>query len=164
MTSQPATVGRPSLVGRARELDTLRDRLDRTAAGRGGAVLLTGEAGVGKSRLAHEVLADAAQRGWRTVEGRCVAVGSRPLRRAALLDLLRSAGTPGLAGSSNEVLLEHVLGLVARAGPATPVLLVVEDVHWADRATCEVLMVLARHVAGRPAALVLTSRDDELPR
>ena len=152
------------LVGRARELGALRDRLDRATAGRGGAVLVTGEAGVGKSRLAREVAADAADRGFRVLEGRSIAVGARPLRRAALVDLLRESGTGSTAGESTEALLEHVLALVDRATPAEPRLLVVEDVHWADRATCEVLMVLARHVAGRPACLLLTSRDDELRR
>ncbi|HEV7759463.1 MAG TPA: BREX system ATP-binding domain-containing protein, partial [Acidimicrobiales bacterium] len=166
------TVGGPSLVGRAREIAALRDRLDRAAAGRGAAVLVTGEAGIGKSRLAREMSAQATDRGWRVVEGRCVAVGSEPLRRAALLDMLRSPaagpgganGAGGLAAASTEELLERVLTLVDAASPAQPLLLLVEDLHWADRATCEVVMVLARHVAGRPACLVTTSRDDELPR
>jgi DNA-binding NarL/FixJ family response regulator/tetratricopeptide (TPR) repeat protein len=164
------TVGGPSLVGRAREIAALRDRLDRAAAGRGTAVLVTGEAGIGKSRLAREMSAQATDRGWSVVEGRCVAVGSEPLRRAALLDMLRSpavgggANGGGLATASTEELLERVLALVDAASPARPLLLLVEDLHWADRATCEVVMVLARHVAGRPACLVTTSRDDELPR
>jgi DNA-binding CsgD family transcriptional regulator/tetratricopeptide (TPR) repeat protein len=165
MIRLPPAVGGPSLIGRARELASLRDRLDRAAAGRGSAVLVTGEAGIGKSRLTRELAADARYRGWGLAEGRCVAVGGEPLRRAALLDLLRTPGTPGLAsGASTEELLERVLSLVDSASAPAPLLVVVEDLHWADRATCEVLMVLARHVADRPACLVLTSRDDELPR
>jgi len=167
MTRRSMAVGGPSLVGRAREIGVLRDRLDRAATGRGSAVLVTGEAGIGKSRLAREAVGVGAERGWATVEGRCVAVGSEPLRRAALLDILRAPGGgsgAGLAAASTEELLEQVLGLVDAATEATPLLVLVEDLHWADRATCEVVMVLARHVADRPACLLLTSRDDEMPR
>jgi DNA-binding CsgD family transcriptional regulator len=165
MTRRTLTVGGPSLVGRAREIAALRDRLDRAVSGRGSAVLVTGEAGIGKSRLSREIVAEAAGRGWSTVEGRCVAVGSEPLRRAALLDILRASGAgAGLAAASTEELLEQVLARVDAATETTPLLVLVEDLHWADRATCEVVMVLARHVADRPACLLLTSRDDELPR
>ena len=159
-----STVGGPSLVGRARELAALQDRLDRAAAGRGSAVLVTGEAGIGKSRLVRELADSAVDRGWEVVEGRCVAVGAEPLRRAALLEILRSvAPSAAWASASTEELLEQVLTLVDGTSAATPRLIVVEDLHWADRATCEVLMVLARQVAGCPVCLVMTSRDDELP-
>jgi predicted ATPase/DNA-binding CsgD family transcriptional regulator len=165
MIRLPPAVGGPSLIGRARELGALRDRLDRAANGRGSAVLVTGEAGIGKSRLTRELAADARDRGWAIAEGRCVAVGGEPMRRAALLDLLRTPGSPQTtSGASTEELLERVLALVDTASSPTPLLVIVEDLHWADRATCEVLMVLARHVAERPSCLVLTSRDDELPR
>lgn len=160
-----STVGGPSLVGRARELAALQDRLDRAAGGRGSAVLVTGEAGIGKSRLARELAAAAVDRGWEVVEGRCVAVGAESLRRAALLEILRSAAPASTwAAASTEELLEQILALVDGASTATPRLVVVEDLHWADRATCEVLMVLARQVARCPVCLVMTSRDDELPR
>ena len=155
------------IVGRARELGTVRERLDRAGGGRGSAALVTGEAGIGKSRLVREIAAEAAERGWDVVEGRCVAVGEEPLRRAALAELLRAgsaATSSSTAHASTEELLERILALVDEATPDRPRLVVVEDVHWADRATCEVLMVLARHVTTRPALLLLTSRDDELPR
>jgi DNA-binding CsgD family transcriptional regulator/tetratricopeptide (TPR) repeat protein len=186
MIRAPSAVGERSLVGREREFGVLRARLDRAGTGRGGTVLVTGEAGIGKSRLARELAREASGRGWRVVDGHCVAVGSEPLRRAALFDLLRpsaqltrsdrqpqvsrrdevsSAGvaSTGLAAASTEELLERVLAQVDSGSATSPRLVLVEDVHWADRATCEVMMVLARHVAGRPACLVMTCRDDELP-
>lgn len=132
-------------------------------------MLVTAEAGLGKTRLVRELRAEAEARQTRVLEGRCVAVGGEPLRHAALLELARSAAASGddggsSAGATTEELLERVLGIVERASAATPLLVVIEDVHWADRATCEVLMVLARHVSNRSATLVLTCRDDELPR
>ena len=149
------------LVGRARAVATLQEALERARRGRGGALAIVGEAGIGKSRLVRDVTAGAG-----TVhEGRCIALGGEPLRHAALVDLLRSAGPAEgtLAGATTEQLLERMLGLVELGTEEAPIVLVVEDVHWADRATCEVLMVLARHVASRPATLLMTCRDDELP-
>ena len=61
-------------------------------------------------------------------------------------------------------MLEELLALSDAACAPESLLLVVEDVHWADRGTCEILTVLARHVVDRPVGLVMTCRDDELPR
>ena len=168
-----------ALVGRERQLAVLRDRLDRAASGRGGAVLVTGEAGVGKSRLVRQAVVEATGIGATVVEGRCVAVGGEPLRHAALAEAVRSARRPGeplpsRAGATPEALLEELLVALDAAGGrgpapgagggAAPLVVVIEDLHWADRATCEVLMVLAREAQSRSACLLLTSRDDELPR
>ncbi len=153
------------LVGRDRAAATLHDVLEQAGRGRGGAAIVVGEAGIGKSRLVRHVTADVGT----VYEGRCIALGGEPLRHAALVDVLRSAGPrdAALAGATTEQLLEQLLGVVDRHGDAVqpePLVLVVEDVHWADRATCEVLMVLARHVGSRAACLFMTCRDDELPR
>jgi len=149
------------LVGRARAVTALQDAFERARRGRGGALAIVGEAGIGKSRLVRDVTSGAGA----VHEGRCIALGGEPLRHAALVDLLRNAGpTEGtLAGATTEQLLERMLGLVDVGTEELPIILVVEDVHWADRATCEVLMVLARHVASRPSTLLMTCRDDELP-
>ena len=129
--------------------------------GRGGALAIVGEAGIGKSRLVRDVTSGAGA----VHEGRCIALGGEPLRHAALVDMLRNAGPPEgtLAGATTEQLLERMLGLADVGTEELPIILVVEDVHWADRATCEVLMVLARHAASRPSTLLMTCRDDELP-
>src|SRR4029079_14913729 len=63
---------------------------------------------------------------------------------------------------STEEMLERLLGLLDAVEVAASLLLVVEDVHWGDRSTCEILTVLTRHVAGGPVGVVMTSRDDEV--
>ena len=152
------------LVGRARAVATLHDGLEQAGRGRGGAAVVVGEAGIGKSRLVRHVTADAGT----VYEGRCIALGGEPLRHAALVDVLRSAGpaegTLGRARPRSSCSNSCSASSTATATEAAPDRsLVVEDVHWADRATCEVLMVLASHVASRPACLFMTCRDDELP-
>ena len=134
------------LVGRARAVTALQDAFERARRGRGGALAIVGEAGIGKSRLVRDVTSGAGA----VHEGRCIALGGEPLRHAALVDLLRNAGpTEGtLAGATTEQLLERMLGLVDFGTEELPIILVVEDVHWADRATCEVLMVLALQARG----------------
>jgi DNA-binding CsgD family transcriptional regulator/tetratricopeptide (TPR) repeat protein len=152
-------------VGREKATEAVTDLLRRAQGGSGGTVAVTGEAGIGKSRLVAELVRDAAGRGARSIEGRCVALGGEPLRHAALAEILRSAGpSGGTAGATTEVVLERLLELLDEATPSSPIVLVVEDLHWADRATCEALMVVARRVTELPACLVVTSRSDEVRR
>src|SRR5262245_47766318 len=74
-TTDMAQVRCPELIGRSDETRALRDALDQAAGGRGGVVLLIGEAGVGKSRLAADVSAVAAARGAAVLTGRAVPYG-----------------------------------------------------------------------------------------
>jgi DNA-binding CsgD family transcriptional regulator/tetratricopeptide (TPR) repeat protein len=160
------------LVGRDRQAQVLRDLVASARDGRGGSVIVSGEAGIGKSRLVADVTRHAAAHGVTVLEGRCVALGDDPMRHAALVELLRdsrrsdgpAAQRADLADVTTERLLEQLLVVVDQGRPGSPVLIVVEDLHWADRATCEVLMVLARSTTQRAACLVLTCRTDELPR
>ena len=134
-------------------------------------MLVRGDAGAGKSRLVEALLADATRAGTTVLAGGCVAIGGEPLRHAALIELMRAAGrdrhgvpTTRVAGLSSEEMLEELLALSDATSAPDSLLVVVEDVHWADRGTCEILTVLARHVVDRPVGLVMTCRDDELPR
>ncbi|MDQ3646212.1 MAG: AAA family ATPase [Actinomycetota bacterium] len=74
----PAVDGRTPFVARDEERALLRGHLDRLAEGRGGLVLIGGEPGVGKTRIAEEIGAEARQRGFRTLSGRCYEMGSPP--------------------------------------------------------------------------------------
>src|SRR5207247_8069901 len=78
----------PDLIGRAQELGVLIAALDGVRAGRGRMVLLLGEAGIGKSRLARETMAEARRRGFSVLAGRSsdgrAAVAYRPLAAALL--------------------------------------------------------------------------------
>ena len=162
----------PLLVGRTVQLGRVQAFARQVAAAEGGALLLRGEAGAGKTRLARELAADARRGGTEVLMGACVAVGEEPLRHAALAEIVRSAPRRGVGaqagspvgGLATDAMLERVLTLVEQLSAETPVLVVVEDLHWADRGTCEILTVLCRHAHGRPAGIVMTSRDDELPR
>ncbi len=134
---------------------------------------MTGEAGIGKSHLVRHLADEAGAQGTTVVEAHCVASGGEPLRHAALVQLARSAlpgrGRPppladATADVTADVLLDRVLTVMDAAGERGTALVVVEDVHWADRATCAALMVLARHIRALPVLLVLSHRDDELVR
>jgi hypothetical protein len=83
------------LMGRDRELKVLRDRWVRAGGKRGGAVLVIGEAGVGKSRLVHHVMDEACAGGATVVEAHCVAIGGEPLRHAAGEGPARRTGRHG---------------------------------------------------------------------
>src|SRR4051812_49473827 len=86
------------MVGRASELDRLLARVDRAVAGRSSAVLLAGDAGVGKPRLLDELTLRAAERGVRVLTGHCVDLGDVGLPYLPFVDLLRPvADDPRLA-------------------------------------------------------------------
>jgi len=148
------------LLERQAELATMRALLD-AAAGRGAVALVTGEAGIGKSSLlracaaAHE--ASAGSVWW----GACDALAT-PLPLAPLLDIAREA-RPRFAeklDGPRPALFEAVLDELRRASP--PRLVVVEDAHWADDATLDLLKFLGRRIERTPAVLAISYRDDEV--
>ena len=161
-TDTGATTG--ALLERARELSTLGAFLDdarETSHGR--FVFLAGEAGIGKTALLRELSAHCG-RGTRVLWGGCdPMVTPQPL--APLLDIDEAAGgeTAALvtAGAKPHPIATALLRDLA--APA-PTLLVIEDLHWADEATLEVLGLLARRISGKPALVVASYRDDELDR
>lgn len=123
--------------------------------GQGRVVLVHGEAGIGKSSLVEDFLR-TLPRGLRRLGGRCDdLLAPRPL--GAILELVD--GLPGRrldpAGHPGRQLHDLLAG--------APTVCVVEDVHWADEATLDVLTHLARRIRELPVLLVLTFRDDELP-
>jgi DNA-binding CsgD family transcriptional regulator/energy-coupling factor transporter ATP-binding protein EcfA2 len=157
-------VAGPVLLERERELAELADAAGEAAAGEGGLVLIFGEAGIGKSSLVRAVRGLLAPKG-RLLVGHCDDLGTpRPL--GPFRDLVGQVGaelTRALAeGGERDAVLAALPAELDWAGH--PTVLVVEDVHWADEATLDVLGYLARRIAGLPALLVLTYRDDELTR
>ncbi len=79
----------PVFIGRRTELASLTTRLDRVQAGQPAVALIGGEAGVGKTRLARELAASAAARGFQVLTGQCIELGAEGLPLAPLLDALR---------------------------------------------------------------------------
>jgi DNA-binding CsgD family transcriptional regulator/tetratricopeptide (TPR) repeat protein len=110
MPHESARLGPLPLVARARELELIRDLLDRAESREGGVLILRGDSGVGKSRLLRAAAEEACTRGWRCAHGRSYPVESGipyALFSDALLPLLREIGAPGrdlLAGSDGEEL------------------------------------------------------------
>jgi DNA-binding CsgD family transcriptional regulator len=177
------------LIGRDGELDRLRARLDDAASGRAVAALIGGDAGVGKSRLVSEVMKLAASQGFTVLCGQCAEIGdSVPYlpfadafrtaspeveaavkARPVLARLLPDGGagrTPEAdwAGLTRQQMFGAVLGLLAELSARAPVLLVLEDLHWADASTRDLLTFLLRMLHRERVATIGTYRTDDLYR
>ena len=177
----------PVLVSRAAELEALGAALDRAEEGSGGVLILAGEAGVGKSRLAREVTAQAGSWGFDVLAGRAtestVPVPFRPITEA-LMKVARSGVTPdapemasyrpalgslvpewsrpedGEAEISPLILGEALIRLLTPPG-SKGTLLVLEDLQWADPETLAILEYLADNLSGTRVLCVATLRDSE---
>ncbi|HEY7009336.1 MAG TPA: AAA family ATPase [Jatrophihabitantaceae bacterium] len=151
------------LLERSEALATLAAQFDVVvAAGRGQLVLVRGEAGVGKTALVRRFCDE--QGAAHVLLGGCDSLFTpRPL--GAFLDIAHSVGgdLEQRAGSSaSPYEFADALMRELQARPSSVV--VVEDVHWADEATLDVLRIIARRVSGVPALFVVTYRDDEIDR
>jgi DNA-binding SARP family transcriptional activator len=155
----PAKGDRSPFVGRHTELRRLRTLVDAVCEGRGGAVWLEGEFGIGKSALLAEALADAPDRGcqvgWAVADERSTRV---PLR--VMHDCLgaRLREVRDSAAATADVLLELVTDLCERA----PLVLVVDDMQWADEASVRLWHRLT--VAARQLPLLLIAAARPVPR
>ena len=155
----------PYLLERQAELQTLGTAVERAAAGRGSAVLVLGEAGIGKTSLVHAFLASAAGRA-RILTGACEDLLT-PRALGPLRDAARAAVDGPLAAAlSPRADPDDVFAAVCDelASPPSPAVLVIEDAHWADCATLDVLRYLGTRVRDLPAVLLMTYRDDALDR
>ena len=178
----------PVLVGRGEEVRYLEAALAAAGAGRGGVVLVTGEAGVGKSRLVREAARAAEARGLVVLAGRAVA-SDVPTPFRPFAEALASAGRAGRLPAGPELdpfrpalgrlvpewrqprqrvgdeslvfLGEAVLRLLRTLSGEVGCLLVLEDLHWADRETLALLEYLADNSAAERVLCVGTLRDEE---
>jgi DNA-binding CsgD family transcriptional regulator len=149
----------PPLVERDAALETLRDCL-REAERRGHVALVAGEAGIGKTSVLRAMADEHAGRGpvwW----GACDALET-PHPLAPLLDIARERRTRFAAalGGPRPALFEAVLDELRHA--AAPALVVIEDAHWADDATLDLLKFLGRRIDRARAVLAISYRDDEV--
>src|SRR5215831_16637407 len=180
------------LVGRAVEFGRLARVLDQAAAEEPLVALVSGDAGMGKTRLVAELATVAAARGFIVLSGRCAELGDS-VPYLPLDDALHSAAatTPALAdaiatrpvlglllpdrgatqmaggeapGMAQQQLFGAVLGMLAELAGKAPVLLVLEDMHWADRSTRDLLTFLSRVLHRERVAVIATYRTDDLHR
>ncbi|ALG12762.1 LuxR family transcriptional regulator [Kibdelosporangium phytohabitans] len=202
------------LVARLREMDRLRAAFSRSAGGTAGAVLIAGDAGIGKTRMVEEISTVAAEQGALVLSGRCVDVGetglpylpfaealtqlratghedalARPALRMLLPDLLESGVqgevpepqrfVPNFAPTLGKVqgmqprreqdigqlrLFDAVHGLLGDLAGNSTVLLVIEDLHWADSSTRGLLSFLISRLRGQRLLVLCTYRTDDLHR
>jgi DNA-binding CsgD family transcriptional regulator len=178
------------MIGRDSELARLLVMLDDAEGGRAALALVSGDAGVGKSRLVCEVSSLAASRGFTVLSGQCAELGDSvpylPLadalrgasqvpgvkdalvNRPALSRLLPDGADRSVDGDRSELARQQmfgaVLGLLTELAAGQPVLLVLEDLHWADASTRDLVTFLSRMLHRERVALIGTYRTDDLHR
>ena len=158
---KPAIETGPPLLEREASLALLNEYAAQAAGGEGRLVLLSGEAGVGKSALVERLCRDLpdARWSWSMCDGLFT---PRPL--GPLFDLADQLGGAllerGRAEADREELFRTLLGILNAPGVLDVV--VVEDIHWADEATLDLLRYLSRRLRGAAVLLIATYRDDGL--
>jgi len=178
------------MIGRESEMARLAGMLADACCGRGGTVAIEGEAGIGKSRLLAEVVVQASRSGMRVLLGRCYESeqilpfgpwvhalrsggivseggalrGLQPAWRAEVARLFPELASPGLPTPSDDArrLFESMTRLLEAAAAASPLVLLMEDVHWADDMSLRLLAFVGRRVVAQPVFVVVTIREEEL--
>lgn len=189
---EPASLGALPLIGRDQEVAKLTRALDDAERGTASTIFLSGEGGVGKTRLAEFLVAEATRRNWSTAVGRAYPVetgvpyalfsdallptlkamdsatlavmsrgGEAELARLfPALDLRTDSRTPrGDAAEVKARLLWNFSQFLGRFASKRPLLIVLENVHWADASSLELLHFVARQLTGQ-RIVVLCSYSD----
>ncbi|MEU8244734.1 AAA family ATPase [Nonomuraea sp. NPDC048916] len=185
----------PVFVGREEQLASLSEVFDEARKGAATAVLLGGEAGVGKTRLVQRFVEQAARDGARVLYGGCVELSTEGLAyapfTAALRQLVREQGPGQVAallpeGAERDLarllpefgepsgdgetdagrarLFEQFLTLLERLADNRPTILLIEDIHWADRSSRDLIAFLSRNLRTPQVLIVMTYRSDDLHR
>lgn len=168
----------PRLIGRERQLDALSAPLDDVTKGRGRTVLIAGEAGIGKSALVRRFAEMARARGARVAVGECVEIDARrPL--GPFVEIVDSVERQGLIRGERTrpdagimVVDDATLGrmqrsfatLFAQLGRTAPLVAIIDDLHWADEASLDLFLYLARSLRDERFLLIGTYRSDEMHR
>jgi predicted ATPase len=169
--SPPRAPGRP-FVGRARELHELRASLDQAQEGLGLLVLLSGEPGIGKTRLMQEAAREAGERGWRVAAGRCWEEGGAPAYwpwiqavRSLGGEVERFAAAAGGSADPETVrfrLFDAAGQFLIEAAHERPLMVVLDDLHAADAPSLVLLRFVSEAIAGAPILVVGSYREREV--
>ncbi|MBW0116336.1 helix-turn-helix transcriptional regulator, partial [Pseudonocardia abyssalis] len=177
------------LVGRRHEVSALAAALERASTGSPTGVLLSGDAGVGKSRLVAEAVARASAAGFSVLTGRCLdtaeaalpylpfteIVGALAVRRPELvaahgaLRHLQPGGPPRAEPEADRSLgqlrvFDAVLSVLDELTADRPALVVLEDLHWADRSSRDLVVFLLSRLDAQRLVVLATYRSDDLHR
>ena len=166
------------IYGRDRERAQLREILDDAIAGHGSLVLISGEAGIGKTTLVDDLIHEARERGCLVLAGGCYDLTTTP-PYGPWAEVIRDYAPPDGGApfpswfanpealeqmSSQAQLFEEARRFFAEVANAQPLMIVLEDLHWSDAASLDAFRYLSRHLANIPLLLVATYRDDEITR
>ena len=202
MNANNTDSSRPSpFIGRSQELNALQHRFDQAVAGNGGVALISGEPGIGKTRLVRSFTERATAGGARVLWGRCYegdwappyapwveAIGEfvRTTSTAQVqntLSAVTAQSTSALATIVPDIepivgtlptaisldpdeerlrLYDAVVRLLLRLAEGDPVIVVLDDLHWADRATLDLLRHVVYFAIHSPLLIIGTYRDSEL--
>jgi DNA-binding NarL/FixJ family response regulator len=190
----------PVFVGRGAELDRLHGAFDRAALGQPSLVLITGEAGVGKSRLIAEFTGRVEATGATTIAGGCLDLGEGGVPYAPFVEALRAlarrldpAAREAVFGPSADVLgtlvpdlrpefvvvdrddppdpagrlarlFDAVIAVLGRLAYERPLIVVLEDIHWADGSTRDLIRFVVRNIREERLLVLATYRSDDLHR
>ncbi len=186
---------RGRMVGRRAEFDQARALWRKAAQGEGQLLLISGEPGVGKTRLMREIITHAEVSRGRSLIGECYAEGNPPY--GAFAQIVRNAlAQPGENGevvsdfilsdlltlapdlrttyphvspntqlspeAQRQRLVENLVAFVANLAQRSPLVIVIDDIHWADSGTLYLFQHLARRLQDQPVMLIATYREVEL--
>jgi DNA-binding CsgD family transcriptional regulator/tetratricopeptide (TPR) repeat protein len=192
MPTVPSRASSPSFIGRREQLDALRAALAGIDGDRRRVALVHGEAGIGKSRLLDEFSRSVTQdpvgdRPTLMLRGTCIELGGGELPYAPILDILDAlasatdipedvarvrvlrdelggVGERDPAASGRGRTFVAIRDRLVAAASAADVVVCLDDLHWADRSTLELLAFLAGRVGGGRVLFVLAYRSDEVRR
>src|SRR5262245_4952105 len=178
------------LIGREAEMVQVQVLLEDARRGRGGVVAIEGEAGIGKSRLLAELASAGWRSGFRVLLGRCheseqilpfgpwagaLRAGGvvredgavrelPPVWCAELARLFPELAQANLPAPSDDArrLFESLTRLLEAAAAEAPLVLLLEDVHWADDMSLRLLAFVGRRIAAQPVLVAVTARTEEL--
>lgn len=166
------------LVGRERERAALRGAYERARAGQGGLVLISGEAGIGKTSLVQALLTEVDEHEAIVLTGASYDLSTTPpygpcnelaraYRASPGLPMIPDfmAGSKTQSGPSSQAeLFSRALEFFVEVANHQTLVMVLEDLHWSDQSSLELLRFVARNIHSRRILLIVTFRDDEVTR